>query len=80
VLQVLPGGTSLSGFFVSDFTMAEIELLAVRQPYAFRDHTKDGQYRREASCTNSPLFALSGVSELTTPAKQGRAAESKELL
>jgi glycerophosphoryl diester phosphodiesterase len=55
----------MTGWFVEDFTLAEIRTLRTRQPVASRDHSFDGQF---------PLLTLSELLELAAdaPAKFGR--------
>lgn len=41
--QVDPGGPNVTGFFTTDFKVPELKQLAAVQPFAFRDHSLDGE-------------------------------------
>lgn len=44
-LQVLPGGGRLTGFFVCDFTLKEVQSLWAVQALPFRDASHNNEHR-----------------------------------
>lgn len=64
---ILPGGETISGFFASNFTLAEIGTLYAKQVFPFRDHQSSHQFRcSHPLCKTQMCTSLGALSELAS--------------